>query len=222
VKRPAPPAEPAPSGSAPRPDREAERALHARLLAGDVVASADLAEAYLPPLVARLARAFPHLDGDVVETIATDVVLATAEHSERYQPDRGPLGAYLLMAARGDLRNAFQSAARRRAREVVVGPVELAAAERNLVRDDADLADVLAGHEPLDPALLALLAETFDDQERRVVELVMDGERDTDVYARLLELDHLPPGERRREVKRVKDRLQKRLRRLAPRIQRDG
>ena len=87
---------------------EAERALHARLLAGDPFAPSALADAYLAPLVARLARAYPREDPHLVETAAIDAVLDTAEHPARYDPARGSLGTYLWVAAKGDLRNARQ------------------------------------------------------------------------------------------------------------------
>jgi RNA polymerase sigma-70 factor (ECF subfamily) len=211
------------SGAAVERLREAERALHARLLAGDPTAPSDLAAAYLPPLVARLARTNPQADPHLVETIATDVVLATAEHPERYQPDRGSLGNYLHMAARGDLLNAFKRDSRRAARERPMDPVELAALEGNSLQDDADPAEIVAARESVDPALLALVRDNFSVRDRQIVELmVVDEVRDTNVYARLLGIEHLPPEQRKREVKRVKDRLIKRLRRLAPRIRSDG
>ncbi len=211
------------SGAAAERLREAERTLHARLLAGDPTAPSDLAAEYLAPLVVRLARSNRHADPHLVETVATDVVLATAEHPERYQPDRSSLGKYLHMAARGDLRNAFKSASRRAARERSMDPVELVALEGNSLQDDADPAEIVAARGSLDPALLAAVRAAFDAQEWQVVQLmVVDDVRDTNVYARLLGIEHLPPEQRKREVKRVKDRLNKRLRRLAPRIRSDG
>jgi hypothetical protein len=61
-----------------------------------------------------------------------------------------------------------------------------------------------------------------DAVEWKVVQLMADGERRSPTYAALLGLGHLPAAEQAREVKRVKDRLQKRLRRLARRVLGDG
>jgi len=49
--------------------------------------------------------------------------------------------------------------------------------------------------------------------ERQAFVLMLCGVRETGAYARALQLSHLPLGEQRKEVKRVKDRLVKRLRR---------
>ncbi len=50
-------------------------------------------------------------------------------------------------------------------------------------------------------------------EERRVMDLMLDGERKTRVYAEALGLSGLPAAEQKREIKRVKDRLKKRLER---------
>jgi hypothetical protein len=52
-----------------------------------------------------------------------------------------------------------------------------------------------------------------DRRERRAFVLMLCGIRETGAYARELELSDLPPSEQRNEVKRVKDRLKKRLQR---------
>jgi hypothetical protein len=52
-----------------------------------------------------------------------------------------------------------------------------------------------------------------DRGERRAFVLMLCGVRETSAYARALRISHLPWGEQCREVKRVKDRLKKRLRR---------
>jgi hypothetical protein len=52
-----------------------------------------------------------------------------------------------------------------------------------------------------------------DRRERQTFVLMLCGVRETGVYARALELSHLPLREQRNEVKRVKDRVKKRLQR---------
>jgi hypothetical protein len=211
------------TGDPPEPTRAAEHALHARLLAGDPVAPSELAETYLPPLAAWLLRAFPHVDPHLVEDAATDAVLDTAQHPERYDPARLPLARYLRMAARGDLLNAWKSAQRRAAHHASLDAVELHGVARNPTTEDTDdPAEIVARRGNTAPGLLAAVRATFDPQEQAVVALMLDGERRTSVYARLLDLEHLTTADQAREVKRVKDRLDKRLRRLAPRVQRDG
>jgi RNA polymerase sigma-70 factor (ECF subfamily) len=201
-----------------------ERALHARLLAGDLLAPSELAEAYLAPLVARLQRAYPTVDPHMVESAVIDTLLDMAEHPQRYDPARGSLGAYLGMAARGDLRNALQSLRRRAAHQALLQVVELSPAARNLATDEADdPGEIVARAEPVaSPELLAAVRAAFQPAELEIVTLMLEGERRTGEYARLLGLANRPEPEQRREVKRVKDRLEKRLRRLAPKLELDA
>ncbi|SRR5713226_7663726 len=207
----------------PEPTRAAERALHARLLAGDPVAPSDLAETYLLPLAAWLLRRFPRVDPHLVEDAATDALLDTAQHPERYAPARLALASYLRMAARRDLLNALKSAERRAAHHAPLEDVELGGTARNPTTEDRDdPAEIVARRGDTAPGLLAAVRAAFDAREQAVIELMLERKRDTRVYARLLGLEHLSAADQAREVKRVKDRLDKRLRRLAPRVQRDG
>src|SRR5262249_45114869 len=130
---------------------------------------------------------------------------------------------YLRMAARGDVLNALQKVRRRANRQTSLDAVELHGVARNVTTEGThDPADIVTRGSEAPPGLLAAADAAFSPRERAVVELMLDGERRTPVYARLLELEHLSIADQAREVKRVKDRLDKRLRRLAPRVPRDG
>jgi hypothetical protein len=61
-----------------------------------------------------------------------------------------------------------------------------------------------------DPRLVAEIA-SFDDEECRALDLMREGERATTAFAGPLGLSDLPPGEQAARVKRVKDRVKKRL-----------
>jgi hypothetical protein len=51
------------------------------------------------------------------------------------------------------------------------------------------------------------------EAERRVLALMLDGERSSAAYAQVLGITGLPAAEQEREVKRAKDRIKKRLER---------
>lgn len=214
--------EPRATAAAPstRPDDEA---LHARLVAGDPTASADLAATHLAGLVGALRARFPNVDRSLLETAAIDLLLDLAETPARYDPARGGLRAYLTMATGGDVLNALR-AERRRARHLVpVENVELLQRAGNLlVSGPEDPADIVSRQEPLDPRLVVQLRGSFDDREWEVVQLMLEGERRTAIYADLLGLPLQSEVDRARDVKRVKDRLRKRLQRLAARVKLDG
>jgi|DewCreStandDraft_1066081.scaffolds.fasta_scaffold13459_3 hypothetical protein len=204
----------------------AEQALHARLLAGDPTAPAELAETSLPRLVARLGRYYKNVDPQLLESAAIDAVLDLAMHPHRYDPARGRLASYLLMAARRDLLNALQRTQRRAAHErplTVIDPsagdVELASPARNLRASEADdPLELLIQREAADPRLMAAIREQCDEREWAVFQLLLDGEDRTAAYAQVLGIPHLSPREQAQEVKRVKERLKKRARRLVQRL----
>lgn len=211
------------SGSGPDDDR----ALHARLLQRDPLAPSDLAVGYLEPLCAWLDRQneFRDIDRDVLRTVTIDLILSVAERPEQYDPERLGLEAYLRMAVRGDVRNARASERRRIERLVPLGDpedVELSRAARNsLVEGPADPADVVAEAEAVDANTIAAIRGHFDDAEWEVVQLMMESERRTSVFAPILGLSDRPRAEQEREVKRTKDRLWKRLQRLRTKVRRD-
>jgi RNA polymerase sigma-70 factor (ECF subfamily) len=203
--------------------RADDRALHERLIAGDALATAELAEAYLDPLARWLQLRFPKEDPHLLQDAAIDAVLSLAERPHQYDPGRSSLATYLRMAARRDVLNALRSQRRRQRHQAPVEAVELEQRAGNSLLDVVDdPAESIVRAEPLSAELATLLHETFDGPERQVVQLMLEGERRTAVYAQLLGLDRRPEIEQAREVKRVKDRLQKRLQRLAPKVRRNG
>ena len=89
-----------------------------------------------------------------------------------------------------------------------------------LLDESADPAVVFEATEiDLGPEL-AVFLDSLPPEEKRVLPLMQDGERHTSAYAEVLGITQLSPLEQAREVKRVKDRLKKRLERW--RENRDG
>jgi hypothetical protein len=126
------------------------------------------------------------------------------------------LDAYLRMAATGDLRNLLRR-------------------ERRHHRHRRDWESVEHSPEPWkylgredDPALRLCIAEAHAEVRARVparvwaglsaverpaLELLLQGEHRTEVFARACGLAHLPRAEQEREVKRLKDRVKARVKR---------
>lgn len=199
-----------------------DRALHARLLSRDPTAPSDLARGHLDGLVRRLHAHFPQVDDHLVQDVAITLILSLAQRPEQYDPNRSPLASYLRMAASGDLKNALRSEQRRSRRLVALADVELAHPTGNsFVESPTDPAELVAAAEFAESHTMALFRSQFDPLEREFVQLYLDGERRTPAFAAVLGIEHWAPAEQAREVKKVKDRLLKRLRRLAPKVRRD-
>jgi DNA-directed RNA polymerase specialized sigma24 family protein len=204
----------------------AELALHQRLLAGDVTAPAEAAEQFLEPLTRRLTRTHPGVrDPQLVEQAAIDTVLDYVQHPHHYQPQRSSLEAYLRMAAGRDLSNALRGEQRHTLRAVplddAAGTVELALAAGNSSVEDQVL-DGLGVELPRGLSrfeALRLVHEEFPGAaDRRLLLLVLEGERRTSAYAEAMGLAAAPGGQQRLEVKRSKDRIKKRLQRFRAKL----
>ena len=88
--------------------------LHERLLGGDPVAPAKLAERLVPRLRARLAGWAATVDDPHMVPSAIGLVIARyLTDPARFDPERGGLAAYLAMEVRGDVRNELDSRRRR-------------------------------------------------------------------------------------------------------------
>lgn len=193
------------------PSQEQLLALHHALLAGDVTAPARLAELLLPALVRRLAGR-REVDRAEIESIVGTSIATYLRHPDRYDATRAPLLAYLYQDALGDIRNEGAKPARRPEDAAEDGVLEHVPARGNLTPED----DVVDRLDPLDlprslvDAALAQI-ELLGDEDREFLRLRGDGVRSTHAYAAVLGIAHLPPDQQKREVKRAKDRLDKRL-----------
>jgi RNA polymerase sigma-70 factor (ECF subfamily) len=193
--------------------------LHQRLLRGEPTASLDVIELLLDLLVTRLRSKWPARDySDACYDAAVEVMVAYLQAPDRYDPRRSALLTWLTMQAHGDLANAYASSQKAFERRWIV--------ESTLSREDsdADTADRLGNQVPwfdtvpgLDASMVMVaVRDAFpDERDRRLIWLMcVDGVHSTDEAALVLDLMELPEEERTAAVKRHKDRVMRRLRRL--------
>lgn len=181
------------------------------MIAGDPTAAAECAERWLPLLVRQLAARSQDIaahDNDLITTAAIDALLDYTANPHKYDPQRSDIMTYLFMLARGDLLNAWSRVTRLHGRTKTIDPVELSLPGRNNLEEDVITnIDAAAAWERVMEAMPAPL-------DRELLALMIQGERDTSSYARVLGIEHLPDKEQRAIVKRHKDRINKRLERL--------
>jgi RNA polymerase sigma-70 factor (ECF subfamily) len=203
------------------PSRETFDRFHQRILDDEITAFAELCEVALPYLVVYLRRSFPQVETHLHETIAIDCLLEYKQKPQNYDPAKASLVTYLKMAARKDLLNAIDKEKRRQG--------HLYSYEEYILQDpnlDEDRQDVPASfNEWLQENTSLSLSELLDDlnnfldgNEKQVLLLMLDGIRETDRYAEVMQLERLDSESRRAEVKRAKDRLLKKLRRYGKSI----
>jgi len=185
------------------PNSETGRELHELLVGGDDRAPARIAEFYLPWLRGRMEALCSNVqDPHFLDTACIDALQSYFKKPHSYAPERLSLGKYLLMAAKGDLRNAIDQAATafERLQQAAENLVELRARppEQPTRLESLELQVHLFLPDPLDQKVFALMAE---------------GVRETDAYASALGIQGLLLEEQRHLVKTCKDRILKRLQR---------
>jgi hypothetical protein len=180
--------------------------LHSQLLGGSAAALDTLAGLLLQPMVRALRAGFPRACNDLLATAAEDAILEYGRCPHRFDPSRAvPIDRYLLFAARRNLLNLLEAEERRLLREGEYAKQEaqthrsicwfpLTSLDRNRFRQQ-------------------ILAIGTDRVERRAIVLWLNGGSATEDLAAALRLSHLPMRERRKEVKRFKDRIVARFRR---------
>ena len=190
-------------------DDEWCRRIHERLLARDPTAPAELAETLGDVVFRKLRMKYAAQEPDMVRDAAWDAIRGYMERPTAFDPGQRGLLGYLLMAAEGDLLNALAKIRRRRRREDLIDPVELAAFGGNKGQEQLDAQLDVARIRPE-------LDRLFPDQaDRQAVDLIVEGERSNAAFVEVWDLGKLPLEEQRKAVKRGKDRLKKALERLS-------
>lgn len=199
----------------PQTDTEAGRLLHARFLAGDVTAFAEICELHLPILTDRLSRRYLNLDDPhLVDTAVVEALLNYQNNPERYDPLKSSLDRYLLMSANGDLLNLIK----RYKNDLCLLPlaeiVELGGDGAEYTAEVADETNVEKEVEQrLSPTWQNVCSILPDERDQEILTLMMDGIRETRVFAAVLGISDLPDDQQAKAVKQHKDRIKKMLQR---------
>jgi hypothetical protein len=202
------------------PSPEDGLALHRCLLEGDPTAPSDVAAACLEPLIAALGPCNPTVDPHMIGEAAEEAILALIKNPASYRPGGLDLAAYLQMAAQADMKNALKREGRHHRHRADWAAVELSDDPRNnLGRDDDPALPLLVteGARALRALVPPAVLEGLVEAEIRVLELMLQRERRTRVYAEAYGVLHLATHEQRRVIKQVKDKLKKRMERAEKR-----
>lgn len=200
---------------------EFERSIHARLLSRDVTASEELATRYLPLVhhhVQACARTRGIYDEAPINDAATESVLNYIRNPEKFNATKSSLLGYLKLAAERDLSNFLAKDRRQRRGEQLTDDVEVAIlhgnrpSEMEKIRRDAET-EILQKIEPPRTTMDRLSGVVTTQQDRKLLELMISGERKTGAFASVLEILDLSQAEQRKIVKKHKDRLKKQLER---------
>ncbi|MBF6613647.1 MAG: hypothetical protein IVW55_11015 [Chloroflexi bacterium] len=189
----------------------ADLALHLRLIAGDKTAPDECVVRWLPELIQRLTYRNPSVaarDEQLIAAAAIDALFDYTLDPQKYDPERSSLGYYLFNAAQKDLLNALAREKTQSRQANSIHLVEFSLPDRNNMENDT-IKKVDA------EALMDLVMEEITDPlDRRMLALMLQGERATSAYAAALGIQDRPEHYQKVVVKRHKDRISKRLERL--------
>jgi DNA-directed RNA polymerase specialized sigma24 family protein len=207
--------------TSPEPSRHQQGKLHQRILQDDPTAFSELCELALPHLASFLRLRFPQHESHLCETVVIDLLLDYQARPEQYDPCKLSLFAYLRMAARRDMLNAIDKQSRHEKHLTGIEKlaVELETWGRNLFQRQFDPGEWLQQYTDASfEEILTDLQADLDAADEQILLLMLDGVRDSNRYAEVMGISHLEISAQRRAVKRAKDRITQKLRRLGDRI----
>jgi hypothetical protein len=187
--------------------------IHKRLLVGtDMCVSAELCELFLPLLKRALDSRFPNLyDPHLTETFAIDTLMRYLSAPEKFNPGKSNLIAYLYMDACGDLLNFLD-----KQKKFVELHLPFSEPEVNLSTNIENLEDILI--EKAVSIADTVISEVTDPVDLELIKLMLQRERNTDSFAEILGILDLNKVEKFAEVKKHKDRLKAKLKRLMKKL----
>jgi hypothetical protein len=202
------------------------QALLARLGTGDPTAPAEFAERVVREyadrrtLIAALKeKGWLGSEQEAREELTSIVGLFVAKllrNPAQYRPEKGPIGAFINMAIRGDIAN---------------HAAKLRGIKDRPTRSDSSVGEAIDEWNPpmtLEEEVLEGMVDVSPDElekvrhlvdplppsDREVLVLMLEGVREFEPCAEVLGITHLDPRAQQREVNKVKDRLNKKIKRL--------
>lgn len=194
-----------------------ELELHRRILDGDESAAGEVFARYMNWLVDALKARYPSVaryDETLVWDAVTDALFDYITRPHTYKPDLRGLKGFLYMAAYRDLLNAWRSVQPIVQHETSLDLlVELQAETGNSPIEEIDTTEPVLSAITLGEKWKWVQTLLTDEKDLQVAALITQGVRETRAYAEVLGLTQMPLEEQRKQVKRAKDRVLKRLQR---------
>jgi len=199
-------------------DKEWGFEIHKRLITRDPIAPAELAEAFLEPLVKKLTMLFPLVKDDhKIQDAVTDTLINYIQKPLQFDPSKNSLNGFLIMSAKRDLQNILAKQYRLKTKEKVSECVEVLSDSGNKQLERIFINSPVGNL--IEKEMRQKINVLFDEpKEREFLDLMLHGERVTEKYSAVLGIENLPISEQRKIVKRHKDRIGKKLERLGDKI----
>jgi hypothetical protein len=182
--------------------------IHARILAGSRIASLDLFREAAAPVTGHVMQQVPGVTEDEAHDCAINAIIGHLENTKIFDQAKSSLWTYLCMVAAADGRDAVD---KRRNRDRLLEKdgfnIELWGSHPNKQQEDIE-------NRRDAEKIMRLHGDTIanTDAERRVLALMLEGEREVAPYAEALGLEGAANATA--EVKKVKDRISLRMKKV--------
>lgn len=206
------------------PSRKWQEHQHRLVVQANATAFAELCEIALPHLTQFLRRQYPTYDNSDHDETAIDTLLAYHSRPQKFDPGKLSLFAYLRMAARRDFLNKIDRHNRhnRRLLDIDNPAIQSIMPNQQSLEENFVVDAWLSQHTSLSQEeFIDALNSLLDATDQKVFSLLLDGVRETEVYAEVMGLDGENIQVQQQEVKRAKDRVIKKLQRSGPRLKND-
>lgn len=207
------------------PSRKWQEHQHDLVVQANATAFAELCEIALPHLAQFLHAQFPLYDDALHGMTAIDTLLAYHAQPQKYDPGKLSLFAYLRMAARRDFLNVINKRQRHDRRLINIDDPGTQYLMPNLESlEELFLVDewLYQYTDLTQEEFISVLNATLDDLDQEIFSLMLDGVRETEAYARVLDIKQESKQMQQKEVKRAKDRVIKKLQRFGANLSHDS
>jgi|ERR1051326_8555567 hypothetical protein len=191
--------------------------LHQLILKGDGLALSKLYDLYGAEVIRKLKgwyRKLAKTDTALFVEAVNEAFLGYYRNPFTFDPNKNTLLRFLEIAAERDLKNILVREKKHLETQKVPDNVELEEKFWNSISKNAKMPDGQLIFNESMALINKELANHFDnDLDLKLAKLVIAGERETDVFSGVLEIEELEIAEQRSEVKKNKDRIKKVLER---------
>ena len=193
------------------PTLEVEQELLQKLLSGDPTATADVFTAYYTPLFNWLQINNRSVDDQMNHDAATVALVSFLKNPQSFKPEMGKrLKSYLKMSAVGDLKNLLRGEKKHQSGRKSFEDVELGDDAGNTTSRELERHEAV---EWVEATILVDVKRGLTPEELAGLDVYLAGEKSTEAFAAVLELDRSSIEDREAAVKKFKDKIKLRIKR---------
>lgn len=192
-------------------------ALHRLILSGDALALTKLYDEYGENIINALKIDFPNLarqdESHLLEAV-NDALMGYYRNPNTFDPKQKSLKNFLILAAKRDLLNIIERNKKHNKKINFPTDVEVEENTWNRIKKSSQLPDTeIIQSESINLVDEELSKYFSNERDIELAKMVIRGERETDAFAIVLQIETHEKNKKQDEVKRNKDRIKKILER---------